>query len=88
LFAPVSTTTIMDYNTARSSSLLQKLRQLSDVRRNPPRFVFAEQLGCGAPSRLIFVIDVRERLPCAVLDDEASEVVFSGPRRREAASGH
>jgi hypothetical protein len=52
-----------------------------------PRLILAEQLGCGSSPRRIFVIDVGERLPCAVLDDEASEVVFSCPGRREAVRG-
>jgi hypothetical protein len=31
--------------------LSQQVRQLGDVRRDPPRLVLAEQLGCGASAR-------------------------------------
>jgi hypothetical protein len=51
------------------------------------RLIFAELLGLCLPPRLFLVIDVRERLPVAVLDDEASEVIFNCPRWREAARG-
>jgi hypothetical protein len=40
-------------------------------------------VGRGAPSRLIFEIDVGERLAVGVADDEA--LVLDGPRRREMA---
>jgi hypothetical protein len=30
------------------SRLLQQLRQLGDICRDPPDLVFGEQLGCGA----------------------------------------
>ena len=42
------------------------------------------------PRRLFLVIDLGERLPVGVVDDEASVVVvFDRPRRREAARvGH
>jgi hypothetical protein len=32
--------------------LPQQLRQLGDVRRDPPRLVAREQLGCGSATRL------------------------------------
>ena len=35
----------------------QQLRQLGDIRRDPPRLILAEQLGGCAPARLIFEID-------------------------------
>jgi len=47
----------MNYNTARSSSLLQKLRQLGDIRRDPPRLIFAEQLRCRPPPRLTLIFN-------------------------------
>jgi hypothetical protein len=34
----------VNYNTARSLSLLQQLRQFGDIRRDPSRLIFAEQL--------------------------------------------
>jgi hypothetical protein len=36
---------------------------------------------------LFLVIDIRERLPVAVLDDEASEMVFNYPWWWKAARG-
>jgi hypothetical protein len=41
-----------------SGSLLwpQKLRQLGDIGRDPPRFVFGEQFCCRSPARLILEI--------------------------------
>jgi hypothetical protein len=49
----------------------QKLRQLSDVRRDPSRLVFGEQLGRRSPPRLILEIDIRQLLPSFVLHDKA-----------------
>src|SRR5262249_7478064 len=60
--------------------------QLGDIGCDPSRFISAEQLGrCWLPC--ILVIDMRERLPSAILDDEASEVIFNDPWWREAMSG-
>ena len=71
------------------STLAQQPRQLGKVRRNPARLISAERLGrCWLPR--ILVIDMRERLPSAVLDDEASEVIFNDPgggKRREEGIG-
>jgi len=39
---------IPNYNTARSLSLLQQLRQLGDIRRDPPRLIVGEQLDSRA----------------------------------------
>ena len=36
-------------------------RQLGDIRRDPPRFVFGEQLGRRAATGFIFIIDVAQR---------------------------
>jgi hypothetical protein len=67
------------------SILAQQVGKLGNIRRNPSRFISAEQLGrCWLPC--ILVIDVRERLPSAVLDYEASEVIFNGPWWWEATT--
>jgi hypothetical protein len=34
------------------------------------------------------VVDISEGLPIAIADDEASAIVFDGPRGREVALGH
>jgi hypothetical protein len=49
--------------------LPHKLRQLGDVRRDPPRLVFGEQLGRRALSRFTLIIDVSELLAVAVAHD-------------------
>jgi hypothetical protein len=36
----------------------QKFRQLGDVRRNAPRLILAEQLGCRSSPRRILEIDI------------------------------
>jgi len=36
----------------------QKFRQLGDVRRDPPRFVAREQLGCRSPAGLVLEVDI------------------------------
>src|SRR6516225_6379958 len=41
----------------RLSWLLQKLRQLRNVHRKPPRLIFGEQFGRRPPPRLILEID-------------------------------
>jgi hypothetical protein len=41
----------------------------------------------AAPSRLLLEIDVGERLPVGVANDEALWVLVDHPRRREAARG-
>jgi hypothetical protein len=56
-------------------------RQLGDIRRNPPRLIFGEQLGCRSPARLIFEIDKGELLPGVV--NETLAVVLVRPGRRE-----
>ena len=52
--------------TARASRLRQRLRQPRDVHGDAPDFVRGEQVGCGAPPRLLLEIDVGERLPVGV----------------------
>jgi hypothetical protein len=44
----------------------QQLRQLGDVRRNPSRLVFGEQLGRRAPPRFILEIDIGKLLAIVV----------------------
>ena len=62
---------------------------LGDIRRNPARLIFREQLGRRSAPRLILEIDIGELLPVGVPHDEAGIVeIFDGPRRREAAYGH
>jgi hypothetical protein len=58
----------------KRSSLALQLRQLGDVGGDAPRLVLSEQLGRGASSRLLLEIDVGERLPVGVADDEAPPV--------------
>jgi hypothetical protein len=65
----------------------QQILQLGEDRRYPPRLVLGEQLGGRAASRLPLEIDVSERLPVGVADDEAGVVhLVERPRRREAAA--
>jgi hypothetical protein len=66
---------------------LQQLRQLGDVRGDAPGLVAGEQLGRRPPCRLLLEIDVGERLPVGVADDEAGVGLLDGPGRREAALG-
>jgi hypothetical protein len=54
------------------SGLTQQLRQLGDVGGDAPGLVAGEQLGRRTPSRLILEMDVGQRLPAVVPDDEAS----------------
>ena len=74
----------IEHQTARA---LHQLRQLRNIRRNPSRFVFRQQISCGSASRLKFIIDIRKRVALLVPHDEAGAVVFDGPGRREAARG-
>ena len=69
----------------RSSLLPQQLSQLGKVHRHPPGPVAGKQLGRRAPSRLILEIDIGQRLPVVVADDEAGVRPLDGPGRREAA---
>ena len=70
------------------SRLAQQVRQLGDVRSYSTRFVPREPFGCHSALRFVIPIHIRKRLTCRVTDDEAFDVVFNGPRRREAAFGH
>ena len=53
-----------------------------------PGLVAGEGLGRCKPSRLLPLIDVGERLPVGVADDEAGVGFLGGPGRREAALRH
>jgi len=44
-----------------------------------------EQLGRRSPSRLVLEIDIRERLPVVIADDETRGLFLDGPGRREAS---
>jgi hypothetical protein len=50
--------------------LAQQIGQLRDVRSNPPRLVFGEQLGRRASAGLFLVIKIAELLAAAVLHDK------------------
>jgi len=52
-----------------SLGLFQQLRQLGDVRRDPPRLIFAEQLSRRSPPRLTFIIHVGNLLTVGVTHD-------------------
>jgi hypothetical protein len=68
----------------------QQPRQLGDVGGDPPRFVTRHQVRRRAPAGFVLEIDVGQRVPVGVADDEAvlAELgigVVDRPRRREAA---
>jgi hypothetical protein len=65
----------------------QQLRQLGEVRRHAAGVVLGQPVGGGAPLRFIVKIEITERLPVGVADDEALRVLIDDPRRREAAGG-
>jgi hypothetical protein len=68
-----------------SSGARQYLRQLGDVRRDPPRLILSEQLGGRSAAGLLFEIDERQFLPGAILHYEAGFQFIDRPGRREAA---
>ena len=49
-----------------------RLRGLSEIATNPPPLILAEQLSGRSSLRLILEIDIRKRLPGAVLHDEGA----------------
>ena len=65
--------------------MTQYFKQLGGVRGDPPGLVAGEELGRRAPARLLLEIDVGERLPVAIANDEAGVGLLDGPGRREAA---
>jgi hypothetical protein len=66
-------------------------RQLGDVHSDAPGLVAGEELGRRAPSRLPLEVDVGERLPVGVADDEAGLLLVDrsgrGKRRAEGMWG-
>ena len=64
---------------------LHQLRQFRHVDRYPAGFVAREKIGSGASARLILIIDVTERSPVGIADDETRAVIIDRPRRREMA---
>jgi hypothetical protein len=68
------------WSSLADGGLPQQHRQLGDVGCNPLHLVAGEQLGCGLPARLILEIDVGERLPVGVADDEAGVCFLTGKR--------
>ena len=56
------------------------MRGLSNVGPDPPRLVAGEQLGRRTSFRLLLEIEVGERLPVGVADDEAGVRLFGDPR--------
>src|SRR6266576_3122377 len=75
------------YTADRAPGLPQQLRQLGNVHRNAPRFIFAEQLCCRAAAGLAFIIDIAQLLTVGVTHNETGWRYFGSPGRREAASG-
>ena len=65
----------------------QQLRQLGDIRRDPPRLVLGEELGRRPPVRLIGIIDVGKLLSVRVAYDVVVRLQLGRPRGREAAVG-
>jgi hypothetical protein len=55
------------------------------VGRDPSRFVFGKQLGRRSTAGILFIIDIRQLLPGAVLHDEAGFQFIYRPGWREAA---
>ncbi len=64
------------------------LWQLGEVRRQAAGLVLGQQLGRRSPTGFVLEIEIPERLPDVVADDEARVVVLlNRPGRREAARG-
>ncbi len=65
-----------------------RVKAAGEVRRHPPRLVPGEQLRRRAPAGFILEIEIAERLPVRVADDEAGVVVlFDRPWRGKATRG-
>jgi len=52
------------------SSLLEEVRQLGDIRRDPSRLVLCEQLRSRSAPRLVLIIDVSELLTVVIAHHE------------------
>ena len=79
--ATVSRSRVPDSGSCRSrasGAIAQQRRQLGDVGSDPPRLVARQQLCRRSPAGLLLEIDVRQRLPASIVDDEAGVVVASG----------
>jgi hypothetical protein len=63
--------------------LAQQFQQLRDIRCDPPRLVFGEQLGGRTPAGLLLEIDIGKLLVVAVAHDQAREIskMQNGKRR-------
>ena len=59
---------------AQAVSPLQQVRQLGEVDRHAARLILGQQVGGGASARLLLEIEIAERLPVLVTDDEAGVV--------------
>ena len=70
-----------------SSAQAEQLRQLGEVRRREAGLVPGEQLGRRASTGLVLKIEITERLPVRVADDETLRVLVDhqggGKRRAE-----
>src|SRR4029077_20474813 len=66
--------------------MLQQLRQLGNVGRDPPGLVTGKELRRRVPARLLLEIDVREGPASMILHDETGVRFFDRPGRREAAA--
>jgi hypothetical protein len=49
----------------------QQVRQPRNIRRDPSRLVFGEQLGCRSPALFFLKINIRKRLTVSVAHDKA-----------------
>jgi hypothetical protein len=81
----------LKHTTARAglgSGGSQQLRQLSDVGGDAPGLVLGEQLGRRTPTGRVLDVEVAERLPVGVANDEApacSSISQGGGKRAWAA---
>src|SRR5262245_43510347 len=63
----------------------QQLRHLGHIDGDAPRLLAREHVRRCAPTRLILAIDVSNRGPVVITDDEAGVCFVRDPRCREAA---
>jgi hypothetical protein len=56
--------------------LAEQLRQLGDIGGDAPRFVAGQQLRGRSTAWLVLEVDVRQRLPVVITDDETGVVVL------------
>ena len=73
---------LRSYNGGKiGSARAQHLRQLGDVGGDAPGLVAGQQTGSRSPPLLLLEIDVGERLPVGVADDEAGLLLVDRPGR-------